>query len=117
MKNSIKLEDFQVELQKATLPNGVRFIHYKKPNAPIAITIASRSGSRFDPKGKEGLAHFLEHMMFMGTEKYPNKKELSLVLEDTGSLYSAGTGTEAVKFEFTLAKKEYLPLIADTAEQ
>ena len=117
MKNSIKLEDFQVELQKTTLPNGVRFVHYKKPNAPIAITIASRSGSRFDPKGKEGLAHFLEHMVFMGTEKYPNRKELSLVLQDTGSSYSASTGTEAISFEFTLAKKEHLALIADTVDQ
>lgn len=117
MENKIKLEDFQIELQKAVSSSGVRFIHYKKPNAPIAITIGSRSGSRFDPKGKEGLAHFLEHMVFMGTEKFPNKKELSLVLGDTGSLYSAGTGTEAVKFEFTLARKEDLVLVADIIDQ
>src|SRR3989338_3815549 len=117
MKNKIKLEDFEIELQKTTLPNGVRFVHYKKPNAPIAITIASRSGSRYDPKGKDGLAHFLEHMVLEGTEKNPTKKEFSLMLEDIGGYFSAITAPESIRFEFTIAKIEQLVLVADIANQ
>lgn len=37
-----------------------------------AAALVAHVGSLKDPKGFHGLAHFLEHMLFMGSEKYPD---------------------------------------------
>jgi len=37
-------------------------------------------GAFLDPEGYFGLAHFLEHMLFLGTEKYPEENEYQQVL-------------------------------------
>jgi zinc protease len=117
MQNKITLNDFQITLQRKTSPNGLKFVHFKKASAPISIKICSRSGSRFDPKDKSGLAHFVEHIILDGTEKYPNKKELSLSFDDLGGSYGAVTGPEYTRFDFLVAKKEHLNLVADVINQ
>lgn len=45
-----------------------------------------RVGYFYDPERKPGLAHFLEHMLFMGTAKYPIENEYSQVRESKSSL-------------------------------
>ena len=47
-------------------------------------------GSLKDPEEAQGLAHYLEHMLFMGTEKYPDENEYSNVVDH---LYSLSTKT------------------------
>lgn len=117
MNKNIKLEDFQLTLQRKNTQNGLKFVHFKKANAPIAIEICSRSGSRFDPKEKAGLAHFVEHIVLDGTEKFTDKKQISLALDDVGGSYSAHTAPEYTSFDFVIAKKEQLALVADIAYQ
>ena len=54
------------------LDNGLRVLLVSTPGtdkAAAAMTVATGSGD--DPKGREGRAHFLEHMLFLGTEPYP----------------------------------------------
>ncbi|MND35142.1 Protease 3 precursor [compost metagenome] len=54
-----------------TLKNGLRVIlsvNNKEPR--IATKIAVRAGSNTDPKAHTGLAHYLEHLLFKGTDKY-----------------------------------------------
>jgi predicted Zn-dependent peptidase len=115
--NKIKLENFQITLQRENTNKGLKFVHFKKTSSPIAIKVCSRSGSRYDPATKEGLAHFVEHAVLDGTEKFPNKKELSLVLDDIGGSYSGATSPELVCFDFLVATKEYLPLIGEITDQ
>ncbi|OGC60561.1 hypothetical protein A3K34_01920 [candidate division WWE3 bacterium RIFOXYC1_FULL_40_10] len=117
MKNTIKLLDFQITLQRKKSPKGTKFVHFKKPSAPIAIKICSRSGSRFDTASKSGLAHFVEHILLDGTEKYKNKKELSLIFDDLGASYSASTGPEHTRFDFLIAKRGHLSSVADVVDQ
>ena len=69
------------------------------------MKICSRSGSRFDPKEKRGLAHFVEHVVLDGTEKFSNKEELFLPIDDIGGSYSAPTSPEYTCFDFLIAKK------------
>jgi secreted Zn-dependent insulinase-like peptidase len=45
-----------------------------------AAALSVGVGSLQDPKEAQGLAHYLEHMLFMGTEKYPEENEYSNVL-------------------------------------
>jgi len=44
-------------------------------------------GSWADPPEFQGLAHFLEHMLFMGTEKYPDEDDYSSFLSQHGGAF------------------------------
>jgi len=57
-----------------TLANGLTVYMTVYKNAPrIQTFIATRAGSKNDPKDATGLAHYLEHMLFKGTDKYGSK--------------------------------------------
>src|SRR6185312_3665792 len=54
-----------------TLKNGLSVIlseNHKEPR--VAVNIAVRAGSNTDPRNHTGLAHYLEHLLFKGTDKY-----------------------------------------------
>lgn len=54
-----------------TLPNGLTVVLSVNKSSPRAYTmIATKAGSKNDPKDHTGLAHYLEHMLFKGTDKY-----------------------------------------------
>lgn len=54
-------------------PNGLRLIYVDNPYSPIVtFQIWYRVGSLYEKKGKTGISHFLEHMMFTGTPRYPH---------------------------------------------
>jgi insulysin len=57
-----------------TLPNKLQCIIISDSEADkSAASLDVKVGSCLDPKPFYGLAHFLEHMLFMGTEKYPGE--------------------------------------------
>ena len=61
------------EVRKLTLDNGVRVYLLSDPNFNVsAASMVVETGSLENPNDREGLAHFLEHMLFLGTEKYPD---------------------------------------------
>ena len=54
-----------------TLSNGLTVllsVNHKEPR--VAVRIPVRAGSNTDPKDHTGLAHYLEHMVFKGTDKF-----------------------------------------------
>ena len=54
----------------------MRCILVQDPEADkSAASIDVKVGSALDPKGHHGTAHFLEHMLFQGTAKYPDENE------------------------------------------
>src|SRR6478672_7086827 len=54
-----------------TLKNGLTVILSPNKREPrVSVKIAVRAGSNTDPKDHTGLAHYLEHMLFKGTDKY-----------------------------------------------
>jgi predicted Zn-dependent peptidase len=54
-----------------TLPNGLTVILSPNPTTPrIQTLIATKAGSKSDPAENTGLAHYLEHLLFKGTDKY-----------------------------------------------
>jgi predicted Zn-dependent peptidase len=54
-----------------TLPNGLTvYISQYKAEPRIQTLVATKAGSKFDPHDATGLAHYLEHMLFKGTDKY-----------------------------------------------
>jgi predicted Zn-dependent peptidase len=73
-----------------TLKNGIRYIYSHNPNiSTISVLITVRYGSAFDKKS--GIAHLLEHILFKGTKKRPQTKEIMAELNSIGSEYNAYT--------------------------
>ncbi len=59
--------------KSTTLENGLKLIVVENPRAPVvAQMIWYNFGSNIEERGKSGLAHFMEHLMFKGTKKHPN---------------------------------------------
>lgn len=57
-----------------TLPNGMKvYLSPYHAQPKIYTMIAVKAGSKYDPANATGLAHYLEHMLFKGTDKYGTK--------------------------------------------
>ncbi|CAK0908294.1 unnamed protein product, partial [Prorocentrum cordatum] len=65
-----------------------------------AAALSVKVGSLFDPKEIPGLAHFCEHMLFMGTEKYPVEDEYSSFLAKNGGFSNAYTAETVTNYFF-----------------
>eukprot|EP00345_Euplotes_harpa_P014178 CAMPEP_0168345374 /NCGR_PEP_ID=MMETSP0213-20121227/17517_1 /TAXON_ID=151035 /ORGANISM="Euplotes harpa, Strain FSP1.4" /LENGTH=110 /DNA_ID=CAMNT_0008353581 /DNA_START=123 /DNA_END=452 /DNA_ORIENTATION=- len=62
-------------------------------------------GAALDPKDTPGLAHFLEHMLFMGTEKYPIANEYDDFVLNNGGYLNAYTNNINTNFHFSIANE------------
>lgn len=94
-------------IEKLQLKNGAKLINVVIKNLPITMVSAwFRTGSRFDPAGKEGLAHFLEHLCMKKTKKYPNEIERLKSLESRGIKFNAYTSYETTHFYHVQEKEE-----------
>jgi len=85
------------EVRKLTLDNGVKAYLLSNPDFNVsAASMVVEVGSLENPDNREGLAHFLEHMLFLGTKKYPDVDEYSTYLKTFGghsNAYTAGDHT------------------------
>ncbi|XP_067023914.1 nardilysin-like [Acropora muricata] len=64
-------------------------------------------GSFSDPDNIPGLAHFLEHMVFMGSEKYPDENEFDVFIKKHGGSGNAHTDCERTTFVFNVRRKYF----------
>lgn len=77
---------------KGKLKNGLEYILYQDKSIPlVAVNIWYKVGSAFERKGKTGLAHFFEHMMFQGSENVPKEMHFRLIQEAGGTLNGSTT--------------------------
>ncbi|XP_030647113.1 nardilysin b [Chanos chanos] len=75
----------------------------KQSAAALCISVGSFS----DPEDLPGLAHFLEHMVFMGSEKYPAENGLDAFLKKHGGSDNASTDCERTIFQFDVQRKYF----------
>jgi zinc protease len=78
------------DLRTGTLPNGLTYYIRKndRPGGSAELRLVVDAGSGRQQDGQDGVAHFLEHMMFNGTTSYP-KNELVDVLRKAGAQFGA----------------------------
>jgi len=62
-------------------------------------------GSLEDPDDRNGLAHFLEHMLFLGTETYPNVEEYRAYLSKNGGTQNASTSMLETTYYFNCSNE------------
>jgi predicted Zn-dependent peptidase len=85
--------------KKYTLKNGLRIILAPMHETETAtVMIMTGVGSRYETRGENGLAHFLEHMFFKGTAKRPNAIDISKELDGLGAEYNAYTGKDRTAY-------------------
>jgi insulysin len=77
--------------------------------AAAAMNIAV--GSNADPATRPGLAHFLEHMLFLGTEKYPDAGAYKAFIQSHGGSMNAYTAHENTNFYFDVASDSLAPAL------
>ena len=79
------------------LENGLEVVVIPDHRTPVVTHMVwYRNGSADDPVGKSGIAHFLEHLMFKGTEKHPAGRVLQ-----QSSPSSAGRRTPSPRYDYT----------------
>ncbi len=88
---------------KDTLPNGLRFVTVELPHLHSAtVVVYSKVGSRYESEADNGLSHFLEHMLFRGTSRYPSSYELNFAIEELGGTLYAETGRDYSMYQIGL---------------
>jgi predicted Zn-dependent peptidase len=81
--------------KKTTLKNGLRVITVPQKEAMAStVLILIKTGSKYEEKKTSGISHYLEHMLFKGTEKRKTPKDVAEVLDKIGGDYNAFTGEE-----------------------
>ncbi len=97
------------------LGNGVTLVHQEMPTASVAsVDIWVKAGASNDPDAVLGMAHFLEHMIFKGTEAIA-AGEFDLVIESEGGVSNAATSLDYAHYSFTVAASRFgitLPYLA-----
>ncbi len=104
---------FPFPVDEKVLPNGLRAyaVHYDSPGI-VAYYSVVRTGSRNEVEpGKSGFAHFFEHMMFRGTEKY-SQDAYNGVIKEIGADSNAYTSEDLTVYHI-LAGKDALPRIVE----
>lgn len=95
---SLSLQD-PVGYEKTTLDNGLRILSSTMPHTrAVSIGFFIGVGSRFEDEEENGISHFLEHMLFKGTEKRPTAREIAEAIEGVGGAINATTGRELTTY-------------------
>ncbi|MCL5037228.1 MAG: insulinase family protein [Chloroflexi bacterium] len=90
--------------QRSILPNGMVLLTKEVHSAPVvSLVVGVNVGSRNERLGVTGMSHFLEHMLFKGTEKFP-PGEISKILNQRGAEFNAYTSNDLTAFYETLPK-------------
>ncbi|MEK7537087.1 MAG: pitrilysin family protein [Patescibacteria group bacterium] len=93
--------------------NGLRLVVVPmKSTKTVTVLVLVGTGSRYETKEINGISHFLEHMMFKGTNKRPNTLDIAKELDSIGAEYNAFTHKEYTGY-YVKASSENLDLITD----
>ena len=99
------------------LANGLRAILVSDKNADkAAASMNVAVGSGDDPKEREGISHFLEHMLFLGTEQYPEPGEYQQFINSHGGSHNAFTAFQNTNYFFDI-QADYLGSALDRFAQ
>jgi len=101
-----------------TLDNQLRVLLISDPDsdkAAASMNVAVGSGN--DPADREGMAHFLEHMLFLGTEKYPDPGEYQQFIKSHGGSHNAFTAFRDTNYFFDIQAEHLEAALDRFAEQ
>ena len=84
-----------------TLTNGLACVLVSDPETDKAAAAMDVNVGHFsDPEDVPGLAHFLEHMLFLGTEDFPDENSYSSFLQEHGGMSNAYTASTQTNYHY-----------------
>ncbi len=99
------------------LDNGLPVLRVPMPAMEsVSVLLLSNTGSRYEKPEQYGIAHFLEHMVFKGTKKYPDAQSLAEVVDGVGADFNAFTGKEYTGY-YVKAASRHLELALDVVSE
>ncbi len=102
----IKSSNDRRQYDYTVLDNGLQLLVISDKNVRrAAAAVDVKVGSASDPIAYPGLAHFLEHMLFLGTDKYPNADDFMGFISEHGGANNAYTGFDHTNFYFSIDPK------------
>jgi len=101
-----------MSFDQITLPNGLRIIGERIPHfRSVSVGLWLGAGSQFEIPSEAGVSHFLEHMVFKGTEKR-SARRIAEEMDAVGGQLNAFTAKECTCF-YAKVVDEHLPLAMD----
>jgi predicted Zn-dependent peptidase len=89
-------------ITQTTLENGLPLYRIPIPGTrSLTILVAFDAGARSEHADENGMAHFLEHLVFKGGEKYPTYRDVNQAAEGIGAVLNAYTSHDLVAFHIT----------------
>ena len=94
------------------LPNGIKALLVSDPESEnSSAALGVHIGSLTDKPDELGLAHFCEHLLFMGTEKYPSENDYEDFIAKNGGSTNAGTYEDKTIFYFDVNNDAFVDAI------
>jgi predicted Zn-dependent peptidase len=94
--------------ERATLPNGVRILTAQMPHVrSVSVALFFGVGSRYEADALAGVSHFIEHLLFKGTERYPTARAISEAIEGVGGVLDAATDKELTVYSAKVASRHF----------
>ena len=85
----------KLDIQKTRLDNGLTIIKVHLPSFhTVTNFLVIRSGSRYETPRINGIAHFLEHMVFKGTKSFKDTRTIAEAIEGIGGYFNAWTSND-----------------------
>lgn len=100
-----------MKFKKKVLANGLTVLFEKRDVPVTTVMFATKYGSAYESEEEKGMAHFIEHLCFKGTEKR-TAKEIAYSLEKVGGLLNAFTHEETTAYHVKLPS-EHLKLAVE----
>lgn len=91
-----------------TFENGMKLVEIHIPSFhTVTNFLVIRSGSRYETAANNGIAHFLEHMVFKGTKSFHSSKEIAEAIERIGGYFNAWTSNDHTAYWNVVPHDQY----------
>ena len=88
-------------IDSSSLPNGLPLYRVELPTRSTTVLVAFDAGARTERAEENGMAHFLEHLVFKGGQKYDDYRKVNQTAETMGAVLNAYTSHDLVAFHIT----------------
>ncbi|HUF54859.1 MAG TPA: pitrilysin family protein [Dehalococcoidia bacterium] len=94
--------------ERTVLPNGLRILTSSMPHThSVTVAVYVGAGSRYERDGDAGVSHFLEHMLFKGTEKWHTAREIAEKVDGVGGVMNGATDREYTLYYVKVARPHF----------
>ena len=94
--------------QKTILPNGLRILTSSMPHTrSVCIALFIGVGSRYETDQEAGTSHYIEHLLFRGTQRHPIARDISEAIEGVGGILNGATDKEMTFYWCKVARQHF----------